>query len=75
MNVKFETEIFQTVAIMGAHTLGAADPNDSGYAGAWIAGGQDSLNSAFYDDMEDATITWDNGVLQFLHFTKKYYSI
>jgi len=50
----------ETVAIMGAHTLGAADPNDSGYAGAWIAGGQDSLNSAFYDDMEDATITWDN---------------
>ena len=28
----------QTAALMGAHTIGGANRNNSGYAGAWVGG-------------------------------------
>lgn len=35
----------------GAHTLGRARPESSGFRGPWVRRGQDLLNNAFYREL------------------------
>ena len=52
----------EVVALMGAHTLGGARRQNSGYIGLWIAGGQDVFDNRYYSIMTDNAITWVNQV-------------
>ena len=54
----------EVVALMGAHTLGGARRNQSGYSGPWIAGGTRAFNNRYYSIMLDtnAVPLWDNEV-------------
>ena len=45
----------ETVALMGAHTLGRAQPANSGYDGAWVPGDA-AFDNQYYIDMID--IPW-----------------
>ncbi|CAB9512493.1 ascorbate peroxidase Hydra magnipapillata [Seminavis robusta] len=42
----------QFAILLGAHTLGGADVDNSGYVGDWTAS-EDRFNTAFYNDMQD----------------------
>jgi len=50
----------QTVAIMGAHTYGGMDEDNSGYDGAWITGDERNTfdGSNYYDMMIDSQYTF-----------------
>lgn len=52
----------ETVALMGAHTLGRAEPQNSGYDGAWVAGNA-VFDNAFFADM--INIPWNQMVNDF----------
>jgi len=43
----------ECVAIMGAHTLGRARTQNTGYNFPWIAGGENDLDNRFYIDMRN----------------------
>ena len=46
---------------MGVHSLGGANPNNSGYAGKWT-GPNAGLNELYYLNMINATNKWTNVV-------------
>ena len=50
----------QTTALMGAHTIGACNRSNSGYAGTWIDGGARAFDNKYYQIMLDSssTTTW-----------------
>jgi len=61
----------EAVAIMGAHTLGAASQDNSGFRGAWIAGGAADFNNEYYTALlnnawtqRDVSATRDNSAWQ-----------
>jgi hypothetical protein len=43
----------QVAAVMGAHTLGAAHRNESGFDGKWVVGGATSFDNRYYQLMLD----------------------
>ena len=45
----------QTAALMGAHTIGACNRSNSGYAGTWITGGARAFDNAYYKLMLDGS--------------------
>merc|ERR1740128_1271050 len=48
----------ETVALMGAHTLGRASTSNSGFQGTWIANEADLFNNEFYKKLSDPDLTW-----------------
>ena len=57
----------EVVALMGAHTLGGCDPDNSGYDGPWIAGDQGldgtrTWDNTYYQIMIDSGVTWSTRV-------------
>ena len=59
-NTWFRFSKRQTVALMGAHTLGSAMRENSGYAGQWIDGEAREFDNRFYTIMTDSDVTWTN---------------
>ena len=47
---------------MGAHTLGNADKEASGYRGAWIGGGTTDFNNVYYKYLTGEGVLFDNSV-------------
>ena len=47
---------------MGAHTLGNAHGNISGYNGVWIEGQMTQFNNKYYQYLVDTTLTFTNTV-------------
>jgi hypothetical protein len=64
----FETEFGftanETVALMGAHTLGRARTDNSGFNGAWITGATSLFNNNFYKVSKDLLTCFINAALQ-----------
>ena len=52
-NVKTKRSILYFVISQGAHTLGRARTQASGYNGPWVRGGQNDLDNRFYIGMRD----------------------
>merc|ERR1711997_123206 len=52
-----ETEV---LALMGAHTLGNANRDDSGYSGSWTVDKPQYFNTGFYRLLVNTSLTWDN---------------
>ncbi len=47
---------------MGAHSLGGAQRNNSGYAGKWTGPHNSGFNELYYLNMINATNKWTNVV-------------
>ena len=45
---EFGFDANETVALMGAHTLGKASSGNSGFSGVWIKGEGDMFNNEYY---------------------------
>ena len=45
---EFGFDANETVALMGAHTLGKASSDNSGFSGPWISGGTQFFNNEYY---------------------------
>ena len=53
---------------MGAHTLGGAEQENSGYQGAWVSGGTSHFNNKYYELILDSSLTFENVVSIFFSF-------
>ena len=54
----FGLTVRETVALIGAHTLGRAHLNASGYINPWVVPGSNILNNWFYQFLYDQTVAW-----------------
>ena len=59
-NEKFGFTPEETITILGAHSLGQAAPQNSGYNGLW-QGRKGELNNAYYQRLIDASLNWKKG--------------
>jgi len=48
----------QTVALMGAHTLGQMNAENSGHSGVWTVGEANDFNNQYFKDLVDPSISW-----------------
>merc|ERR1711970_137427 len=48
----------ETVALLGAHTLGRASSDNSGFTGVWINGEANFFNNEYYKKLVDSDLTW-----------------
>merc|ERR1712038_26988 len=48
----------EVTALMGAHTLGAADIFNSGFNGVWVSDEAQLFNNKYYSHMTDSTVNW-----------------
>merc|ERR1711915_1118620 len=48
----------ETVALLGAHTLGRASSDNSGFSGVWINGEANFFNNEYYKKLVDSDLTW-----------------
>jgi len=48
----------ETVALLGAHTLGRASTDNSGFSGTWIVGEANFFNNEYYKKLVDSGLTW-----------------
>merc|ERR1719397_791074 len=48
----------EVTALMGAHTLGAADIFNSGFNGVWVNDEQQYFNNKYYSHLTDDSINW-----------------
>ncbi len=46
------------VALLGAHTLGRANKENSGYSGPWVVDELRKFDNTFYKEMFDKNLTW-----------------
>ncbi len=51
------------MAILGAHNLGRANPDETGFSGAWVPGQETTFNTSFYQLMIANNLTYKNVVL------------
>jgi len=59
-NQEFGFSKDQTVALMGAHSIGSADALNSGYTGKWTGTQNKGLSEVFYSHMINPTLTYSN---------------
>ena len=52
----------QVVALMGAHSLGGAKAENSGYRGKWTGPSVAGFSEIYYSTMLASNITWKNVV-------------
>jgi len=57
---EFGFDANETVALLGAHTLGRASSANSGFNGAWISGQTSQFNNEYYKKLSDASLTWQH---------------
>jgi len=50
----------QTVALLGAHTLGQMNAENSGHQGAWTVGQANDFNNQYFKDLTDSSISWNH---------------
>lgn len=55
---EFGFDANETVALMGAHTLGKASSGNSGFSGVWINGEGDMFNNEYYKRLVDSDLDW-----------------
>jgi len=55
---EFEFDANETVALMGAHTLGRASTDNSGFSGVWISNEASFFNNEYYKKLSDPDLTW-----------------
>jgi len=67
-NNKLKVLILQTVALMGAHTMGGTFHNNSGFIGVWSPEGPTHFNNGLYTKMLDPSLQWENNVNPFYLF-------
>jgi len=48
----------QTVALLGAHTLGKMTAENSGHSGPWTVGETTDFNNQYFKDLVDPSISW-----------------
>jgi len=48
----------ETVALLGAHTLGRASSDNSGFSGTWIVGEANFFNNEYYKKLVDSGLSW-----------------
>jgi len=48
----------ETVALLGAHTLGRASSENSGFSGTWIVGQANFFNNEYYKKLVDSNLSW-----------------
>merc|ERR1712002_494573 len=48
----------ETVALLGAHTLGRASSENSGFSGTWIVGEANFFNNEYYKKLVDSSLSW-----------------
>jgi len=48
----------ETIALMGAHTLGGAHKGNSGYSGNWVKGDETRLNNNYYKNLVETNTVW-----------------
>jgi len=48
----------ETVALLGAHTLGRASSDNSGFSGTWIVGEANFFNNEYYKKLADSSLSW-----------------
>jgi hypothetical protein len=51
-----------TTALMGAHTLGGAEPENSGHEGDFVEEEANRFNNKFYQNMFDKEVAWNQVV-------------
>jgi len=59
-NEVFHMSPRETVALMGAHTLGQARIQNSGFNGTWVTGEGTMFNNKFYKLMVDESLCWEH---------------
>merc|ERR1719209_2624530 len=55
---KFHFTGAESVALMGAHTLGRAMTNMSGFQGSWIDGQEERLNNQYFKSLMNPSLGW-----------------
>jgi len=55
---EFGFDANETVALLGAHTLGKASSENSGFSGPWISDETDYFNNEYYKKLVDPDLTW-----------------
>ena len=58
--------LLKVAALMGAHTLGIAQTENSGYDGTWDETGRGKFRNKYYQLMLDQSVEWTNVVSLFL---------
>jgi hypothetical protein len=53
----------EAVAILGAHTLGRANPANSGFQGPWVRR-DNTLDNAYYADLNNSAAGWAQATVQ-----------
>merc|ERR1719209_2567348 len=55
---KFDFNGYESVALLGAHTLGRAMTNMSGFQGSWINGEEERLNNQYFKSLVNSSLGW-----------------
>merc|ERR1711970_929941 len=55
---EFGSDDNETVALLGAHTLGRASSENSGFSGTWIVGEANFFNNEYYKKLVDSSLSW-----------------
>jgi len=55
---KFDFAGEESVALLGAHTLGRAMTNVSGFQGSWIDGQEERLNNQYFKSLVNSSLVW-----------------
>jgi len=55
---EFGFTVAETVALLGAHTLGKTTTKNSGFNGSWVEGGEGHFNNEYYKKLVDGSIGW-----------------